>query len=324
MKIEGFIKNLKRSLIIGIILILVSIFFYWMAISISDDDVNATPVDWGELKKSGNDAEETYVKVMNIWEPDQFAELEGSGNDYKYYIVGDENNVYIAKLTVDTFNKIESAIDEQGENFSYELKGYIYAIPDEVKKLAIDRVREYSEEDFTDADFDQYFGKYYLDEIQLPNDGTVSLCVCLGVFSDIFAFACLITYFIKKSKVKKTLKEFNKDELEKALENSVAYEKAKIYLADEYLISTASGLDIIKYDDLYWIYINKTKYRGITTGRYLIAIKKDKRSVQIAYAVRDEKMLQEIMEKIHEKNDQILIGYTPENQKAFAEFRKNK
>ena len=105
MKIDGFIKALKRSLIIGIILILVSIFFYWMAISISDEDVNATPVDWGELKKSGNDAEETYVKVMNIWEPDQFAELEGSGNDYKYYIVGDENNVYIAKLTVDTFNK---------------------------------------------------------------------------------------------------------------------------------------------------------------------------------------------------------------------------
>ena len=124
--------------------------------------------------------------------------------------------------------------------------------------------------------------------------------------------------------MKKTLKEFNKDELEKALENSVAYEKAKIYLADEYLISTESGLDVIKYDDLYWIYINNTKYRGITTGRYLIAIKKDKRSVQIAYAVRDEKMLQEIMEKIHEKNDQILIGYTPENQKAFAEFRKNK
>ena len=75
---------------------------------------------------------------------------------------------------------------------------------------------------------------------------------------------------------------------------------------------------------MYWIYINNTKYRGITTGRYLIAIKKDKRSVQIAYAVRDEKMLQEIMEKIHEKNDQILIGYTPENQKAFVEFRKNK
>ena len=124
--------------------------------------------------------------------------------------------------------------------------------------------------------------------------------------------------------MKKTLKEFNKDELEKALENSVAYEKAKIYLADEYLISTASGLDVIKYDDLYWIYINKTKYRGITTGRYLIAIKKDKRSVQIAYVVRDEKILQEIMEKIYEKNDQILIGYTPENQKTFAEFRKNK
>ena len=134
MKIEGFIKNLKRSLIIGIILILLYIFFYWMEIIISEYDVKYTQVDWGELKKSGNDAEETYVKVMNIWEPDQFAELEGSGNDYKYYIVGDENNVYIAKLTVDTFNKIESAIDEQGENFSSELKGYIYAIPDEVKK----------------------------------------------------------------------------------------------------------------------------------------------------------------------------------------------
>ena len=137
MKIAGFVKSLKRGLIIGIILILASIFFYWMAVSVSD----------GTLRNSGNDAEETYVTIKDIWEPDQFAELEGSGNDYKYYIVGDENNAYIAKLTVDTFNKIESAIDEQGENFSYELKGYIYAIPDEVKKLAIERVKEYSEED---------------------------------------------------------------------------------------------------------------------------------------------------------------------------------
>lgn len=117
MKIDGFIKGLKRSLIIGIILILASIFFYWMAVSVSDEDVNATPVDWSELRKSGNDAEETYVKITNIWEPDQFAELEGSGNDYKYYIVGDENNVYVAKLTIDTFNKIESAIDNKVKIF---------------------------------------------------------------------------------------------------------------------------------------------------------------------------------------------------------------
>lgn len=324
MKIDEFVKRLKRGLIVGIILILASIFFYWMATSISEEDKNVTPVDWSELKNAGNDTEETYVKITNIWEPDQFAEVEGDENNYKYYIIGDENNVYVAKLTVDTFNKIESQIDEQGENFSYELKGYIYTTPDDVKKLAMERVKEYSEDEFTDADFDQYFGKYYLDEIKTPNEGTVSLCVCIGVFFDIFAFVNIISYFIKKSRIKKTLKEYDKDELEKALENSDTYEKAKIYLADKYLITTISGLDIINYDDLYWIYINNTRYKGITTGRYLIGIKNDKKSVQIASAIRDEKMLQEIIEKIHEKNDKILIGYTLENRKAFDEFRKNK
>ena len=61
MKIAGFVKSLKRGLIIGIILILASIFFYWMAVSVSDEDANVTPVDWGTLRNSGNDAEETYV-----------------------------------------------------------------------------------------------------------------------------------------------------------------------------------------------------------------------------------------------------------------------
>ena len=39
---------------------------------------------------------------------------------------------------------------------------------------------------------------------------------------------------------------------------------------------------------------------------------------------KGEKILNEVIGKIHDKNADILVGYSPENQKAFAEFNKNK
>lgn len=324
MKIDKIMKKIKCGLISGIVLVLISIFFYCTAVIITEKENDVIPVVWSELRNSENDKELSYVKISNILEPDQFAEVEGDEYNCKYYILGDETNMYIARLKEETFNKIENQLKEQGEEFVCEIKGYTYSVPDEVKKIAIERINDYSDSDFTIADFEHFFGKYYLDEVKTPNSGVISLCVCIGIFSDILGISFIISYFVKKSRAKKIFKVYNKNELEEILENGEVYEKAKVYLAEKYLISTVLGLDIINYDDLYWIYINKTKFRGVTTGRYVIAIKKDKKSLQIAYALRDEKMLQEIIEKIHEKNNQILIGYTADNQKAYAEFRKNK
>ena len=97
-----------------------------------------------------------------------------------------------------------------------------------------------------------------------------------------------------------------------------------MYITDKYLVSYAGAINLIEYADIYWSYIEKVRYRGITTGKYVVLITKDKKKIQLTSTFKDEKILNEVIGKIHDKNADILVGYSPENQKAFAEFNKNK
>ena len=120
--------------------------------------------------------------------------------------------------------------------------------------------------------------------------------------------------------------KYDKRDIEEEIgkESAIFYQKLKLYITDKYLVSYAGAINVIEYADIYWSYIEKVRYRGITTGKYVVLITKDKKKIQLTSTFKDEKILNEVIEKIHDKNADILAGYSPENQKAFAEFNKNK
>ncbi len=84
------------------------------------------------------------------------------------------------------------------------------------------------------------------------------------------------------------------------------------------------GLEILKYDDIVWTYYEDRRYNFVSIGKYLIARTKDKKAHQIAYTFRKVDLLIEIMNKMHEKNDKMMVGFTNENQKAYKELTKKK
>lgn len=327
MNSKKIFKLPKGALITTIIFAILATTLILVGIETDKPQENETPSQYHTLISNDSDNENQYVKVTITELPYQFAIRNEGGTQWKYYILFDKDNyMYLSRLTSETFNKLEELYNKNQEEFSYELEGYIFNTPEDLKKIAMETYNEQEPaEIITDENFTNYFGKSYLDETYTPNSPIAETMITIGAILGISAIIIFIAYICIIVKFKKTIQKYNKEELEEELEKetTISYPTAKIYLTDKYIITKANTLDIIPYEDLYWIYIEKRKYNGVNVGKYLIAKMKNKKTKQIAVVHKSEELLIEITNKIHEKNDSVLIGFTPENQKAFKDFAKN-
>ena len=235
--------------------------------------------------------------------------------------------MYIVRLTDNTYTKLENMYNENPEEFSYVLKGYIFEDSTELKQLAISAYNEAMEEEIVNNEnFRLYFGNTYLDEILTPYTNISALLLGLGIGIDILAFVFLIFYIVGGIKLKLSLKKYYKDDLEYELSKTttLAYEKANIYLTDKYIISKTMGLTVIEYNELVWLYNEKRSYNGILVGITLIGYKNNNKRYGLASVYLNEELLIEIMNKIKDKNPSIMIGYTEENQRNYKEIKNNR
>lgn len=327
MKVDNIVKSVKRQLFIAIVLIIISVCCYVAAAKVREKAGSKTAESWESLIATGSDNSGEFVTVTTPYVPYQFGEKEEDGVVSKYYLIIDMNmDYYVVRLTDATYNEMKSQYDDKGDSFSYELKGYLYETPSELKKFVIDTFNEEADSGLTLDNYNEYIGKCYLDETATPYDDTVGMICAVGFVLDFVAIIFVIAFIGNNSRTKKSLSKYDKRDIEEEIgkETSVFYKKLKLYVTDKYLVSFAGGVSVIEYSDIYWAYVEKLRYRGITTGKYVILITKNKKRVQLGSTVRDENVLNEVITKIGEKNNEILIGFTPENQKAFAEFKKNK
>jgi len=325
MKKDKILDINRKYLIIASILILISIIMYSGIAKLEQTKEKEKCIDYNTLISSKKDTEKKYVKVTMFSLPYKFAVKEEGETKQNYYFIYDQYNfLYITRLTDKTYQKIEEKYNQDPENFSYELRGYIYNIPSQLKELALSEFNKAIEnKTITNENFEDYFGKTYLDETLTPYTEIIGILFGIGILLDMFGIACLIAYIAMYIRTKKTLKKYNKQELQEELYNAEmsSYSKAKIYLTNKYIISTVSGLTVIEYDDLFWIYIENRRQNGISIGKYLIAVNMKKKKINLAYTYKNEDLLIEIMNKIKENKDSIKVGFTKENQKAFRNLK---
>lgn len=323
-EISKIFKVGKMQLIWTMVLILVAVILFGIAYYI-DSGIGKEPTDLHELIYNYEDEEGAYASVNLAYLPFGFA-IEGESLKY-YFVMDTSEYLYVVRITDETYEKIEKQKEEQGDNFSYELRGYVFDIPTDLKNLGIEVYNEaYEEEILTKSNFEEYVGNVYLDETYTPNTENASVIIVLGVFMIIASSIVFITFIIQKvksSKIDKTRIEEAKEELRST--NVKGYSKQKIYLTNKYVVSNYSGLQIYEYNEILWIYNLISYYRGIATGKSLMAGTTNKKKVAIGYS-RDinNQTLEEIMSKIAEKNKTVRIGYTDENQKYFKDFKKGK
>jgi len=153
-------KKLKKHKIIFIIsIILIGIAFGLLIGGVIEETRKIEFTYLNDLikKETNNVYKNAYLNVYTI--PFGFAEYDNTTS--KFYIVKDNNYLYIAYLDEAVINGIMETDDL--ERKPYKVVGYTKRIPEDVKELAIEAYNElYKEEVVNKENFESYFGSIYL------------------------------------------------------------------------------------------------------------------------------------------------------------------
>ena len=322
-------KKIKKNIIIGIILIVVSfVMFYFgnRAMEIADNNIKDMEkiIESNDTKKDGL---ETYLNIKkSVY---RFAVYDTTSD--AYYFVTDGNYIYIAYMSVDKYKEISNS---NNDDEYIKVKGVTSEIPNDVKEIAVDSYNEIFELDDSEKigikDFNNYFGSIYLDMTNDTSDAG-GMEFLIGFILFFIGFILLILNNKVRCGYKKSLKKYTDSEIENIdnemdSEESFYYENAKLYLTPNYIINFSRGFSIIKYSDVLWIYPYVHRTNGIKDTQSIIVKDRFGKNYIIANlsiitkAKKEE--FSEIMNTIISKNDKMLVGYNSENGKKYKEIIK--
>lgn len=265
--------------------------------------------------------EQVYVEITEL-------PLAYETSKSKCYCIGhNEGNDYIFMISQKQYDKIKETYEQDGDDFRYRIEGKTNRIYPHMKEASTKFYNSQAGEIvITDSNYMDHFGDAYIDGTE-ASAGTIisTLCYGLCVMWLIIAALLSIFYICDVVGMKKKLAKYDKEELERQLNapEAAIYAKAGVGLTEKNIISyAAGGINVLPYDEIYWVYILKRKTNFITTSMHVMAGTKRRGLIQIAIAY-DEKMLKEIIAGICRKNPSVLAGYTKENKKKYRDYLIN-
>ncbi len=263
-------------------------------------------LDLSELVADENKKERQYVKLDTKSLPVLLATNPEKDN-YIYYMTDINENIYIVRLSNETFRKIIEMYNEETGmlNSTYQLKGITNNIDEQTKRLAImNSYKVVGNKEIDNNNFSEYFGDLYIEEKNVSSR-TVTLYTILaltGLFFLIIAFGYLLPSILKSRKMSNN-KELV-EELRTELGNltDVPYKEQHVYLTRNYVVF---GTQAIKYEDIVRGYILNQRTYGIKVGENLIIQTKDGKKHVIASIITNSNILNDILKDIHSKNTNI-------------------
>ena len=143
-----------------------------------------------------------------------------------------------------------------------------------------------------------------------------------GFFSIIFFIVC-VAYSVTS---KKTLKKYSLEELEYeiAKPSTIKYPQLKLYITDKYVISHKDGLKVVLIDEIIWAHIASLRMYGLVVINRLMIYNKDFKKNELCEILGKRELLVEVINILKEKNNNMMIGYTKENQQAYKQMKKQK
>lgn len=325
-------KRVIRNIIIGIILLgLAVLCWFWRKQEIASANKNIKDLNT-IISSKEKENQKSYLNVKSI--PYKFAVYDDTTDSY--YIVSDGKYMYILYMSVADFNKLNK---EDIYERAMKVEGITKMTTKDVKQLAIDTYNttiEKQEEKLTLADFENYFGAVYLDMTAL--DGAVAFvpmaCFYLLLLFGGILFIVATFNFIKFNREIKKLdaNQISKLDMEMNDPNAFYYQKARLYLTQNYIINFASGFHAINYKDILWMYPFEQRTNGIKTSQSIRIFTNYGKTYTIAsldiITKQKKEIYNEIWNTIYNKNEKILTGYTKENIKMMnqklKEIRKNR
>lgn len=142
-----------------------------------------------------------------------------------------------------------------------------------------------------------------------------------------FVVIGLISYNRFKKNIKKlSSSEKEKVDMETLDKESFYYANIHLYLTSHYIILMNGAFKIITYKSILWLYTIEQRVNGIKSTKSIVAVTDEAKTYNIAVVPALTKKYMEIFDEvfttISNKNEEMLIGYTPENCKVMHEEMK--
>lgn len=321
------------NIVISILIIAISFIFLYLEEKTTEELNNGT-LDLNSIIVSSEEKNDkkAYINAESI--PYKFAGYDDTTDSY--YIIFDEKYMYIAYMTEEQFEDLNN--EDIYEN-PIRIEGITKTTTSDVKEIAIEAYNdnmENEEDKLTIEDFENYFGSVYLDMTAITSslaDIYLLIFVLLLFVGGIYLLVTIIQLFKFNSAIKK-ISENQIDELDNEMNRDSAfyYEKAHLYLTDNYIINFGGTFRVIKYQDILWMYPFEQRVNGIKSSQSIKVLLNNGKTYTIAsielITKKKKEVFNEIFNTILNKNNKMLVGYTNENIKLMKdkikEIKSNK
>lgn len=320
-EISKIFKSKRKLIILLLIYLSIAIICIGIVIFMASKK-KEKPLDLSELIYNNEVKERQYVEFDIEYLP-RILSTNIDKDKYFYYIIDEEGNIYVMKLSTKIFNKMKDNSNPENEKLdsTYHLEGITYNIDSQIEKLVLASVRAFTDSELNSNELSKYLCKVYIDDNRTTeSDRIVTLYQISGLFGLFFlilAFGYIIPAILKTSKVfnDKELVEELRIELENITDTP--YKKYRLYLTQNYIIN---GIQAIRYEDIIWGYITEVSKYGIKLGQNLIVYTKDKKEHTIGSVGSKNNILNNVLSDMHSRNTNIRVGYNEENKEFFANY----
>ena len=324
------IRNNYKHLIISIVFLVISIIFLIIGKSYDSRHIMKEELmnDIKLMEKESN--KKAYIEVAT--KPYLFAiyKTDGKEEKYKYYIVMDQQRkLYVIYIDDETYEKLDT---DDINIHPVKISGVAKLMPLSILEHAIKAYNDSVGEELLNNDnYLQYLGVLYLDTTpQIEFKDVYYFIFLISILISFFIFLIFIKNYIINVFSLKKLSVEDKEKIESEiiqLQNE-KYKIINLYLASDYLIDLTKNIKILNYKDIVWAYSVEKRKNGLLIGKHIRILTKDKKIYDVAYTKEYEKdkedLLKEVLEKIKEKNNDILLGYNNENKQEYLKKIKYK
>lgn len=276
-----------------------------------------------EGKSFDNDRNTIYTTVhIDITSLPIAFETFAKGKNETFYITGNGVNMYIVKLDKKQYQKIREEYENNPTDFIYHIVGRtdrIFANLENSSQSAYNDAK--GEVIITSSNYEEYFGQAYIDGTENAGIGVGVLFSTLGYVCMVATLFSAIEYVHAVIKLRQAINEHGKEKLAEQLNDpqTLAYPNAGAYLTKQFLISNSVDFKVVSYDDIFWIYILNKRLNFISIGKYIMVATMDGKRQPVVYS-KNQKVLEEIMSKLYEKNPAVRLGYSKDNQQSYSDY----
>jgi len=265
-----------------------------------------------------------YVDVAGVTDP--LAERD----DEKWYAVLDsEGYGCIVQLYESQFISLKAHNDWFYSEEDYDIEptriyGMTNKMSDELAEVLAEVFEYESKEDIYDT-----FGKFYLDATETPNDTGSAIFFFIGFLALLGSVIMFAATGARNGSVRRSLKRLKQlgltDRAADELASSVCdtFGDDAVRITGNFLFCRPSGT-AVALDDILWVYGHVQRYNGVVTAQTVRAACRTLKEMTIAQAGKQlsAEALSDIITAVMQRRPDILVGYTPENQAAYRELRK--